>query len=335
MRGSGFRLQRRGNRTLTRSRSACHMGGAGLEPATPSLSRRLDRSRPFAKVRLSLQNGAFSLVTFSTSAPERTMRAAIAAAKLRHRYGWARRRRPIVRQHPPGSKTRGEGDRTRPHAGSSARAESERSTRSRPAAPRCGSARWEGRRRRRSTRGRRCRRGRRQAAHWLLRPRRRSGQELVVRRLRKPRPTRSNCRGYRSSAGWRSSTVEPSARERSTKAPENSVWFSISIVNMPAVGDVSPSYVQPSLVSVARIAASSPPQAMGTRDTAALSSATAMRVLDATRRAYRRGPASRNLESGAEARARAARGYSGNDGTRTRDLRRDSWAAGVAVDRVR
>ena len=50
----------------------------------------------------------------------------------------------------------------------------------------------------------------------------------------------------------------------------------------------SPLYVQPSLVSLARVAAKSP-QAMGTRDTAAVNSATAMRVLDAMRRAYRRG----------------------------------------------
>ena len=133
-----------------------------------------------------------------------------------------------------------------------------------------------------------CRRGHRQARTG------RSGldvgadQELVVRRLGSGVSVpRSNCRGYWSSAGWRSSTVKPSARESSTKEPENSVWFSTSIVNMPAVGDVSPLYVQPSLVSLARVAAKSP-QAIGTRDTAAVNSATAMRVLDAMRRAYLR-----------------------------------------------
>ena len=140
-----------------------------------------------------------------------------------------------------------------------------------------------------------CRRGRRQAARG------RSGldvgadQELVVRRLRKWCPS-PPIELPRVLVERRLEVVDRPAlgRESSTKEPENSVWFSTSIVNMPAVGDVSPSYVQPSLVSVARIAASSPPQAMGTRDTAAVSSATAMRVLDATRRAYRRGPASRN-----------------------------------------
>ena len=40
---------------------AFQVGGTGLEPVTPSLSRRGSRSRPFAQVRLPLQTGGFWL----------------------------------------------------------------------------------------------------------------------------------------------------------------------------------------------------------------------------------------------------------------------------------
>ena len=112
-------------------------------------------------------------------------------------------------------------------------------------------------------------------------------QELVVRRLRKWGPS-PPIELPRVLVERRLEVVDSPApgRERSTEEPENSVWFSTSIVNMPAVGDVSPLYVQPSLVSLARVAAKSP-QAMGARDTVAVSSATVMRVLDATRPAER------------------------------------------------
>jgi hypothetical protein len=54
------------------------MGGTGLEPVTPSLSKRLRRSRPFALVRLSLQTDAFRFVPFAATEPERTLAADIA-----------------------------------------------------------------------------------------------------------------------------------------------------------------------------------------------------------------------------------------------------------------
>jgi hypothetical protein len=54
------------------------MGGTGLEPVTPSLSKRLRRSRLFASVRFSLQTSTFALVLFATTAPERTPAADIA-----------------------------------------------------------------------------------------------------------------------------------------------------------------------------------------------------------------------------------------------------------------
>ena len=77
--------------------------------------------------------------------------------------------------------------------------------------------------------------------------------------------------------------------EAAQRQPESSVWFSTSIVNMPAVGDVSPLYVQPSLVSRGAHCGLVAAEAMGTRDTAAVSSATAMRALDAHEASYRRG----------------------------------------------
>src|SRR5687768_643424 len=54
------------------------MGGTGLEPVTPSLSKRVRRSRLFAPVRLSLQTCAFGFVAFATTEPERTPAADIA-----------------------------------------------------------------------------------------------------------------------------------------------------------------------------------------------------------------------------------------------------------------
>jgi hypothetical protein len=55
------------------------MGGTGLEPVTPSLSIRRDRSRLFAQVRERPANRAFREVGFGRYAPKRTSCAAIAA----------------------------------------------------------------------------------------------------------------------------------------------------------------------------------------------------------------------------------------------------------------
>jgi hypothetical protein len=64
---------------------------------------------------------------------------------------------------------------------------------------------------------------------------------------------------------------------------------------------------------------------MGTKDTAAVSSATAMRVLDATRRAYRRGPWHYGLSgraplTGTEVRGALPTGFGAGTGRRLRGL---------------
>jgi hypothetical protein len=55
------------------------MGGTGLEPVTPSLSSRGDRSRPFAPVRPTRTVRRFRLVDRTSAERERTTSAAIAA----------------------------------------------------------------------------------------------------------------------------------------------------------------------------------------------------------------------------------------------------------------
>jgi hypothetical protein len=49
------------------------MGGTGLEPVTPSLSKRSRRSLAFARVRLSLQISDFRFEPFARVRSERTL----------------------------------------------------------------------------------------------------------------------------------------------------------------------------------------------------------------------------------------------------------------------
>jgi hypothetical protein len=58
------------------------MGGTGLEPVTPSLSTRGDRSPPFAEVRSSRMATRFSLDRRTVIERERTPSVAIVATPL-------------------------------------------------------------------------------------------------------------------------------------------------------------------------------------------------------------------------------------------------------------